>query len=38
VSFFTLGIGCLWLLWDNNNQNLYDKMVGTVVVDEVTPA
>src|SRR5438046_435331 len=31
VSFFTLGIGCLWLLWDNNNQNLYDKMVGTVV-------
>lgn len=22
----------IWLLWDSNKQNLYDKMVGTIVV------
>lgn len=35
ISTLTLGIGFLWMLWDNNNQALHDKIAGTlVVVDE----
>lgn len=26
----------LWLIWDRDNQQLWDKMVGTVVVDDPT--
>jgi uncharacterized RDD family membrane protein YckC len=33
--FFPLGIvACLWLLWDKDNQELWDKICGTVVVDD----
>jgi hypothetical protein len=24
----------LWLIWDRDNQELWDKVVGTVVVDD----
>jgi len=35
VIFFPLGIvACLWLLWDKDNQELWDKICGTVVVDD----
>ena len=30
----TLGIVYFWLLWDKNNQELWDKMVGTIVVND----
>jgi uncharacterized RDD family membrane protein YckC len=32
VSFFTLGIIYFMILWDKNNQELWDKVAGTVVV------
>lgn len=32
VGLFTLGIGVLWVLWDDRRQTLYDKMAGTIVV------
>lgn len=34
---FTFGLGYilfLWLLWDKNNQELWDKMAGTVVIND----
>lgn len=35
LSTLTLGIGYLWMLWDDNNQALHDKIANTlVVVDE----
>ncbi|HYI16956.1 MAG TPA: RDD family protein [Thermomicrobiales bacterium] len=34
IIFGTLGIGLLWILWDSQNQTLYDKILGTVVVDD----
>jgi uncharacterized RDD family membrane protein YckC len=30
----TLGLVLLWFLWDDANQELWDKMVGTIVVDD----
>ena len=32
VAWFTFGLLYLWLVWDGRNQELWDKMVGTVVV------
>jgi uncharacterized RDD family membrane protein YckC len=32
AAWFTFGILYLWLLWDKNNQELWDKMMDTVVV------
>lgn len=34
IGGLTVGIGSIWLLWDKNNQNLYDKIMGTLVVDD----
>lgn len=37
VVFFTFGlfaISYFWLLWDRNNQQLWDKMGATIVVDD----
>jgi uncharacterized RDD family membrane protein YckC len=34
IIFGTLGIGVLWILWDPRNQTLYDKILGTAVVDD----
>jgi uncharacterized RDD family membrane protein YckC len=34
LSWFTLGIVNFWLVWDSNTQELWDKMVTTVVVDD----
>ena len=34
LSFFTLGIINFWLIWDKNNQELWDKVVGTIVVND----
>ena len=34
LSFLTLGIINFWLVWDRNNQELWDKVVGTVVVND----
>jgi hypothetical protein len=34
LRYATLGIADLWLLWDKNNQALWDKVVNTVVVDD----
>jgi uncharacterized RDD family membrane protein YckC len=37
VASVTFGIGIvlyLWLLWDKRNQELWDKMAGTIVVDD----
>lgn len=34
LSLFTLGIVNFWLVWDKNNQELWDKVVGTVVVND----
>lgn len=34
ASVFTLFVLQLWLLWDKNKQELWDKMVDTVVVDD----
>jgi hypothetical protein len=30
----TFGIAFFWLLWDRNRQQLYEKMVGTIVVND----
>lgn len=32
VSFFALGLGYLWVLWDDRRQGFHDKIAGTVVV------
>lgn len=37
IASVTLGLGWVlyfWLLWDKANQELWDKMVGTIVVDD----
>jgi uncharacterized RDD family membrane protein YckC len=37
IATITFGIGYilwLWLLWDKNNQELWDKMAGTIVIDD----
>lgn len=34
VSFFTLGIGILWALWDPKKQTLYDKIFHTQYIPE----
>jgi uncharacterized RDD family membrane protein YckC len=34
LSFFTLGIINFWLVWDKNNQELWDKVVDTVIVND----
>ena len=32
VSFITLGLGFLWVIWDKKNQGLHDKLAKTAVV------
>lgn len=32
LSYLTFGIPLFWLIWDKDNQELWDKLVGTVVV------
>ncbi|MFV2039933.1 MAG: RDD family protein [Acidimicrobiales bacterium] len=32
ISAFMLLLGYFWMLWDNNNQTLHDKVVNSVVV------
>lgn len=34
LSWATAGIVNFWLVWDVNTQELWDKMVGTIVVDD----
>lgn len=34
LNWLTLGIVNFWLVWDKNTQELWDKMVGTVVVND----
>lgn len=34
IGNITLGIGYLWILWDKDRQTLYDKVMGTIVVDD----
>jgi uncharacterized RDD family membrane protein YckC len=34
LSFLTLGIVNFWLVWDKSNQELWDKVVATVVVND----
>jgi uncharacterized RDD family membrane protein YckC len=34
LGFFTLGLINFWLVWDKNKQELWDKVVGTVVVND----
>ena len=35
VTFGILTIvGLLWALWDSDNQTLYDKLAGTIVIDD----
>ena len=37
IPTLTLGFGYLlyfWLVWDKNNQELWDKMAGTIVIDD----
>jgi uncharacterized RDD family membrane protein YckC len=34
LAWFTLGIINFWLIWDKNKQQLWDKMVGTIVVSD----
>ena len=34
LSWVTFYIPYFWLLWDAKNQELWDKMVGTIVVDD----
>jgi uncharacterized RDD family membrane protein YckC len=34
LAVFTLGIVYFWLVWDKNKQELWDKIVGTVVVND----
>lgn len=37
LSWATFGIVNFWLIWDPNNQQLWDKMVGTIVVNDAPP-
>jgi uncharacterized RDD family membrane protein YckC len=34
IGSVTFGIAYLWILFDANNQSLYDKIMNTVVVDD----
>ena len=34
IAGITLGIAYLWILWDTNNQALYDKVLNTIVVND----
>ena len=34
LAYVTLGIVYFWLLWDDDKQELWDKMVNTIVVDD----
>ncbi len=34
LGILTLGIIYFWLIWDRDNQELWDKVVGTIVVDD----
>jgi hypothetical protein len=34
LAWFTLGIVYFWLIWDKNNQELWDKIVDTVIVND----
>jgi uncharacterized RDD family membrane protein YckC len=34
LAWFTFGLLNGWLIWDRKNQELWDKMVGTIVVDD----
>jgi uncharacterized RDD family membrane protein YckC len=34
LSWLTLGIVNFWLVWDVNTQELWDKMAGTIVVND----
>jgi uncharacterized RDD family membrane protein YckC len=33
LSFFLIPI--IWILWDDKNQNLYDKLTKTYVVEKI---
>lgn len=32
VSILSLGLGFLWIIWDNRKQSFHDKMANTVVI------
>lgn len=32
LAYFLIPV--IWILWDNNNQNLYDKLTKTIVVEK----
>ena len=34
LAFVTVGVADMWLLWDKDNQELWDKMLSTVVVSD----
>jgi uncharacterized RDD family membrane protein YckC len=34
LSVITFGIVNFWLIWDEDNQELWDKVVGTIVVND----
>jgi uncharacterized RDD family membrane protein YckC len=34
LCILTFGIGYFWLVWDSRKQELWDKMVGTIVVND----
>jgi uncharacterized RDD family membrane protein YckC len=34
IGSVTFGIAYLWILWDNNNQALYDKVLNTIIVND----
>jgi uncharacterized RDD family membrane protein YckC len=34
IGGVTLGVAYLWILWDKDNQALYDKVMSTVVVND----
>ena len=36
LAWVTLGIVYFWLIWDKDTQELWDKVVGTVVVNDRT--
>ena len=32
ISIIPLGLGCLWVAWDQKKQGWHDKIAGTVVI------
>jgi uncharacterized RDD family membrane protein YckC len=34
LAFFTLGLINFWLVWDKSKQELWDKVAGTIVVND----